>query len=200
MDFQKHDIISAIKTALQHVHIFRPQSWECLIASLHTLPSHLFDKEKHKSINRRIHSIILEDMDAFTWDLRNATNASTTLSTASTHLTSSLSKLSSLFSCATILTSRSTTPSTYRPLVPTSWPQGTPVTRLAVRRVEVLKFAAAISMEEAEAERLQRWEVVKKGRFECWKVGAGARGEGEGFVFRVGGKGRVETEREVETR
>jgi hypothetical protein len=60
--------------------------------------------------------------------------------------------------------------------------------------VEVLKFAPAISIEEAEAERQQRWDVVIRARFECWKVGPGVR-EGEGFVFRVGERG-VEVESE----
>jgi hypothetical protein len=60
-------------------------------------------------------------------------------------------------------------------------------TRLAVRRVEVLKFAPALSVEEAEMERGQRWDVVKKGRFEVWKVGVGGGGrDAEGFVCRVG--------------
>lgn len=67
------------------------------------------------------------------------------------------------------------------------------VTRLAVRRVEVLKFAPAISAEEAEVERKQRWGVISKGRFECWKVGK----DGKGFVFRVSEEG-VEIEREGE--
>jgi hypothetical protein len=36
------------------------------------------------------------------------------------------------------------------------------VTRLAVRRVEVLKFAPALSVEEAEVEKNQRWDVVQR--------------------------------------
>jgi hypothetical protein len=68
------------------------------------------------------------------------------------------------------------------------------VTRLAVRRVEVLKFAPALSVEEAEVEKNQRWDVVQRGRFECWKVGIGA-GDGDRFVFRVGDAG-VEVEKE----
>jgi hypothetical protein len=68
------------------------------------------------------------------------------------------------------------------------------VTRLAVRRVEVLRFAPALSVEEAEVERAQRWDVVRKGHFECWKVGVGAR-EGDRFVFRVDDAG-VEVEKE----
>jgi hypothetical protein len=68
------------------------------------------------------------------------------------------------------------------------------VTRFAIRRVEVLRFAPALSVAEAEVERAQRWDVVQKGRFEVWKVGVGV-GDGEGFVFRVGETG-VEVERE----
>jgi hypothetical protein len=68
------------------------------------------------------------------------------------------------------------------------------VARLAARRVEVLKFAPAICVAEAEVERVQRWDVVSKGRFECWKIGMGIR-DGEGFVFRVGKRG-VEIERD----
>lgn len=70
------------------------------------------------------------------------------------------------------------------------------VTRLAVRRVGVVKFKPQVSVEEAEAERAQRWDVVRRGRFECWKVGVGSK-DGEGFVFRVGEKG-VDVEREDE--
>lgn len=69
------------------------------------------------------------------------------------------------------------------------------MTRLAVRKLQVLKFAPEMSVSQAEAEKEQRWEVASRGRFECWKVGAGARdGEGEGFVFRVGTYG-VDVER-----
>jgi hypothetical protein len=52
--------------------------------------------------------------------------------------------------------------------------------------VDVLKFAEGISVEEAESERGKRWDIVRKGRFEVWKVGAR---EGEGFVFRIGESG-----------
>jgi hypothetical protein len=193
------DMKSIIKTALQHVHIFRHlQSWSSLLATLDSLPDYLFNQTTpHKSMHRRVHSLILEDTDTFAWSIRNTHNSvsrsSSTLATASTQLTTRLAKLSKLLSCATILTSQSTTPSMYRPALPTSWPQGTLVTRLAVRRVDVLKFALGTSVEEAEKEKLQRWEVASRGRFECWKVGMDVR-DGEGFIFRVG-RG-VEVERD----
>lgn len=76
------------------------------------------------------------------------------------------------------------------------------MTKLAVRRVEVLPFAPGISVEEAERERDRRWDVVKRGRFECWKVGLGreekGKGkEGEGFVFRVGRGVEIEVEKDA---
>ncbi|CAO2653324.1 Nn.00g027350.m01.CDS01 [Neocucurbitaria sp. VM-36] len=230
-DNMKAEMKSLIKHCMQHVHIFRPQSWPSLLATLRALPDYLLDgKARHKSMHRRVHSVILDDVDAFAWSIRNSSSSSSAapttttttstranpLSTASTHLTNTLQKLSALFSNATILTSYSTSSSSpsysspappFRPVFPTSWPQrppgaragdaaihSAPVTRLAVRRVEVLKFAPAISVEEAEAERQQRWEVVSRGRFECWKVGVGV-GDGEGFVFRVGRRGVVLEER-----
>ncbi|KAH7070635.1 hypothetical protein BKA63DRAFT_535656 [Paraphoma chrysanthemicola] len=186
----KSDIRSMVARSLLHVHIFRPQSWSSLLTTLRTLPDHLFDKSRHKSIHRRIHSIIMDDIDAFVWSIRNSqppdpiATSNTALATASTNLASTLQQLSTLLSCAMILTCQSTSPSSFRPALPMSWPQGLTVTRLAVRRVEVLKFAPAISVEEAEAEKAQRWEVVQNGRFECFKVGVGVR-DNEGFVFRV---------------
>lgn len=51
--------------------------------------------------------------------------------------------------------------------------------------MNVLRFAPEMSWEQASAETAQRWEVVKRGRFECWKAG-GVRDGVEGFVFRVG--------------
>ncbi|KAF1919071.1 hypothetical protein BDU57DRAFT_536096 [Ampelomyces quisqualis] len=181
---------SLVATTLLHVHIFRPQSWISLLSTLRSLPDYLFDSTKHKSMHRRIHSIILDDVDAFVSSIRASTSTSTsnTLTTASSQLTSAVYRLTTLLSCSAVLTSQSTTPTSYRPALPLSWPQNIHTTRLAVRRVQVLKFAPAISVEEAEAERAQRWDVVSKGRFECWKVGVGAR-DTEGFVFRVCDRG-----------
>jgi hypothetical protein len=192
-----------VKRSLLHLHIFRQQSWSALISTLHSLPDYLFDNTRHKSMHRRIHSLILDDIDAFVWSIRStfpslptSTSTSNLLSTASTQLTTQLTKLVALLSCATLLTSHSSSnsPTTFRPHLPTIWPPGTHITRLAVRRVKVLKFAPAISIEEAEAERQQRWDVVIRARFECWKVGQGVR-DGEGFVFSVGERG-VEVESE----
>jgi hypothetical protein len=187
-------IKETVKTALQHVHIFRPTSWPSLLWTLETLPNYLFDEARHHSMTRRIHSIVVEDVDAFDWDIRTTTSTTSAspLASASTTLTTALLSLSSKLSASILLTSHSgtTSPTSFRSPIPlaTSWPPHVHITRLAVRRLEVLPFAPGISIEEAERERSQRWDVVKRGRFECWKVGGNGKveKEGQGFVFRVG--------------
>lgn len=248
----KEEMTNCVRRALQHVHIFRPQSWDSLLSTLSHLPSYLFSPSKHKSTDRRIHSLILEDIDAFYWNIRNSNSSSSfssdsnatktnsdtlllggagqptgtakisPLTAASNHLTTHIQFLRDLFSCAVLLTSHSTSPAVFRPSIPTSWagarasatnapvtktvgaPQTTStrtpasasapapppmtVTRLAVKRVDVVPFAPGLSISQAEHERAPRWDVVSRGRFECWRVGGGSqRGwrEDEGFVFRV---------------
>lgn len=183
----KHEMKSLVKRCLLHVHIFRPQSWASLLVTLRALPDYLFDKDRHKSIHRRIHSIILDDIDAFVWSTRNSAtsmmhNAAPQL-TASARLTNSLQRLSTLLSSAVILVSSSNLSTVFRPPLYVSWNQAEQVMRLVVRRVEVLKFAPAISIDEAMADSQQRWQVLSRGRFECWM--AGSMSNGEGFVFKV---------------
>lgn len=188
---------SMVKRSLVHLHIFRPKSWPSLLSTLCSMPDYLFDRTRHKSVYRRVHSLILEDMDTFVWSIRGSASAvlnaksSDVVSTASTQLIAQIQSLSTLLSCATILTSCSALPSALRPALPLSWPQGSSVTRLALRRLEVIRFAPTISVDEAEAERQQRWEVVGRGRFECCKVGIGVKDD-EGFMFRVGNGVEIE--------
>ena len=185
------------------MHIFLPSSWDSLVSTLHSLPAYLFSPARHKSTHRRIHSLILDDVDAFIWPLRAAhadknTSARSTTSpftTASHQLTAQIKTLTAQLACHAVLTSSSLAPSSFRPPLPTAWPSGLNVTRLGVRRVEVVKFAPEMSVEQAEGEKGQRGEIVRRGRFEVWKVSTGPGQEaGERFVFRVGERG-VEIER-----
>ncbi|KAH8701302.1 hypothetical protein GQ44DRAFT_632126 [Phaeosphaeriaceae sp. PMI808] len=66
----KANLKTTISQSLLHLHIFRPQSWPSLIATLTSLPTYLFDATKHKSTHRRIHSIVLDDIDFFTSSIR----------------------------------------------------------------------------------------------------------------------------------
>ncbi|KAF9691004.1 hypothetical protein EKO04_011037 [Ascochyta lentis] len=201
----KTSLINLTALSLDHVHIFHPQSWASLQTTLATLPEYLFNTTRHKSTNRRIHTLILEDTDAFTWPLRAMHSSSTTNPhpPPSQTLTTQLLHLSTLLSCNILTTSPSLVPTAFRPALPSSWPSGVQLTRLAVRRIEVVKFAPEMSIEQAEAEKGARWDVVRRGRFECWRVGGaglgprrhGNAGEEQGFVFCVGREG-VSVERE----
>lgn len=201
----KTSLLTLTSLSLSHVHIFHPSSWASTIATLRSLPTYLFSSTQHQSSHRRVHSLILEDMDAFTWSLRSsaysASGPSKTgvnpLSAPSKELTSELVQLRSLLQCHVVLTSSSILPGLFRPPVPVAWPAGVSAVRLRVRRVEVVRFAPEMGVEQAQAEGAQRWEVVQRGRFEVWRVGGGSGGEAEGFVFRVGAEG-VEVEREGE--
>ncbi|KAJ4304814.1 hypothetical protein N0V90_000342 [Kalmusia sp. IMI 367209] len=191
----KKEIHQCIKRSLSHVHIFRPSSWDSLLSTLRQLPDYLFSPHRHTSTHRAIHSIILEDIDAFVPAIRGTSSFSNPqanpLSTASSQLTLQLENLATLLSCAVVSTSRSTSSTSFRAALPLSWPPRMQLTRLAVRRMETVKFAPGISVEEAEQERAQRWGVVSRGRFEAWKVGQGPR-ESEAFVFTVGRSVQIE--------
>ena len=113
-------------------------------------------------------------------------SSANSLATASARLTMHLERLSGHLSCAIIVTSHAANPASLRPPLPLSWSPAVKMVRLGVGRVEVLKFATGLSVEEAEVERARRWDVVSKGRFRAWKVGAGAAREDDGFAFRVG--------------
>lgn len=193
----KADLLSLTTRCLDHVHIFHPSSWASLLNTLTTLPDYLLSTDKHRSAHRRVHSLVLDDIDAFTHSLRSAhSGGPSPLSAAARVLTRELQRLMALLSCHAVVSSESVAGTAFRPALPVALAGGVNVVRLAVRRVEVLKFAPEMSVEQAEAERGQRWEVVKRGRFECWRVGVGGgESAGDGFVFRVGERG-VEIERE----
>lgn len=192
----KSNLKQALRRSLCHLHIFRPPSWPSLLATLRSLPAYLFDPNRHESLHRCVHSVILEDMDAFVPSIRNGASGLSTngnpLSAASSQLTTQAYSLTTLLSCAMILTSCSVAPSVFRPALPTSWPHGSLVTRLALRRVEPVRSAPSIRTEPAESEGKQRGEAESPGRFQCWKVGVGAKDD-EGFIFRVGTSVEIET-------
>lgn len=190
----RREIMLCVKRCLAQVHVFHPSSWGGLLATLRGLDGYLFDGKGHVSTHYPVASILLEDIDAFVPAIRFAaeTSDANPLLAASSHLTHELERLASMLSCTIVTTSRATAPNSFRAPMPLAWPTGMQLTRLAVRRVEVVRFAPGLSVEEVERERGKRWEVVVRGRFEVFRVGGGK--EVEGFVFRVGEGVRVERE------
>jgi len=61
------DLDLKVEDALQHIHIFSPQSMQSLIETIKQLPEYLFNQSLHKSMNRKAHSIIIDSATAFYW-------------------------------------------------------------------------------------------------------------------------------------
>ncbi|KAL1963432.1 hypothetical protein VTN77DRAFT_8333 [Rasamsonia byssochlamydoides] len=64
------DLASLLHDALQHVHVFRPQSSSALLSTLQTLDGYLFDLTRHVSAVRPLHAILLDSASAFYWQDR----------------------------------------------------------------------------------------------------------------------------------
>ena len=63
---------SVVKDALQHLHVFRPQSSHQLIATLAILSGYLLDLKAHRSASRALKAIVLDSATAFYWQDRYA--------------------------------------------------------------------------------------------------------------------------------
>lgn len=61
------EIEPSLTAALQHVHIFRPQSSSSLLATLQTLDTYLLDTSRHFSSERPLHAILIDSATAFFW-------------------------------------------------------------------------------------------------------------------------------------
>ena len=66
------DIEKVVETALQHLHVFQPQSADSLIATLRHMPEYLFgnNNQTHHSQSRALQSIILTNLSSFLWETR----------------------------------------------------------------------------------------------------------------------------------
>ncbi|KAJ5793427.1 hypothetical protein N7457_000026 [Penicillium paradoxum] len=60
-----HDLESLLASALQHVHVFRPQSSSALLATVNMLDSYLFDLSRHRSASRPLQMIAIDSATAF---------------------------------------------------------------------------------------------------------------------------------------
>lgn len=211
-----------ILQALRHVHVFRPQSLASLTATLDTLPSYLFNQQRHFSFERAVGFIAVDSASAFYWQDRAETEdaafyAKTSLEPALAApasgyaaFTAALKNACATLQCAAIFTSHylgptSTTPHgarSYRPSLPPPLAI-LPTLRLACQRTPVKKFPPLISLEGALREADDRITAVEEGKFECfvneWGVDERTlrriQGVGNGFEFQIRDEGlRVSTQ------
>jgi hypothetical protein len=64
------ELETIVRSALQHVHVFRPQSSSALLATLCTLDTYLFNLSRHNSASRPLQMIAIDSVTAFFWQDR----------------------------------------------------------------------------------------------------------------------------------
>ncbi|KAL9600500.1 MAG: hypothetical protein Q9219_003151 [cf. Caloplaca sp. 3 TL-2023] len=190
-----------IRSSLDHLHIFRPQSSPSLFATLSNLQSYIFDTTSYASGHRQVGSVIVHHVDAFLWQNRledaedptnegKTTQKSTLLSDRFRDLVAHLRNLQDTFSCLITATSSALSTTSYTRVdglvapissshLPNAW-KSFVTARLLVKRDSVQKFVHGMSAEEAAREAGQRREAVEKCTFsarldwsesDVWKEG-----------------------------
>ena len=197
--------------ALNHVHVFRPQSSSQLLSILVSLSSFLLDRTRHSSIYRPLGMIAIDSVTAFYWQDRFERDMAKLESpgrvppkSRNAEIIERLKVLQDRFECVVVFsTNLTSSPSKSRheqtsnqKQTPTAGPLLTPWTayatlKLTLSRAEVPQFASHIGLEQCLRDREKRFEVVRHGRI-VGSVEAGAkegiRGEtGKPAVgFRIG--------------
>lgn len=64
------ELETIVSSALQHLHVFRPQSSSALLATLCTLDTYLFNLSRHYSASRPLQMIAIDSITAFFWQDR----------------------------------------------------------------------------------------------------------------------------------
>lgn len=65
--YSEAELTDMLTSALQHVHVFRPQSSSALVATLCTLDRYLYDLSRHLSASRILHMLVIDSVTAFLW-------------------------------------------------------------------------------------------------------------------------------------
>jgi hypothetical protein len=219
-DLSEQRLGAELISTLKHVHIFRPQNLGSTIATLDSLPTYLFNQNRHYSFDREVAFIALDSASAFYWQDRSEVEnaaflAKTQASRATSNQTSdyfnlatALKRASKAFDCPTIFTTWYLGPQQKARdgMVTRAFrPQIRPLQaslRLVVHRVPVRKFPAGLSLDEALREAADRQKAVGEGRFECfvneWSSDERSLREpgSGGFDFRIVGDGLVVQEDE----
>ncbi|KAI9758945.1 MAG: hypothetical protein M4579_002685 [Chaenotheca gracillima] len=171
-------------TSLKHVHIIRPSSTESLQSTLErSLPEYLLHAT-HPSQNRPVGAIILDSADAFSWsDRLDAMDGASSgnVEAQPSRTRSLLGYLQRLLSVPLLVLSSTSNSSRYPSdsgsLRGIPGPASRGDVLIRVERVPVPKFGPGMSVEEAEKDREQRAEVVRRGEFAAQVEVWGSAGE-----------------------
>ncbi|GAB7358806.1 hypothetical protein MBLNU230_g4030t1 [Neophaeotheca triangularis] len=210
-----HNSQDVVETALSHVHVFRPQSFLSLTATVQGLPTYFLDGDLHYSLDRRLAFIAIDSASAFYWQEKAESEEAAFLAstegaarragstpTGYAQLSKILREACKTLNCPAIVTTRQLNAvqsktrdyqhygqeqeeNSVRPQLPAL----NPTLRLVVRRLPIRKLPPGIGVEDAAREAENRQKAVGEGKFECsvnqWDLDARTVGK----VQRSGGDG-----------
>jgi hypothetical protein len=169
------NVVGITTAALNHVHVFRPQSSSQLLSILDSLPSFLLDRRQHPSIHRPVGLIAVDSATAFYWPDRfdhdmAKLGGQPPPSSKTAAVVGRLKALQSRFECAVVFTtasgpssSPSTKPDNDTPVV-SPWTSYAALT-LSLSRSIVPQFAPPTSLDECRRDADRRLEAVAKPKF-----------------------------------
>ena len=154
------------KASLQHLHVFRPQSAESLLATIKNLSNYLTTPNSRPSFSRPLRGIVLSDISSFYWQQRqdeaerstiNGAYSSSLLVDHWRDLVKELKEIQDLFGCAIISSNTALLkPSPgeeltgYRSHLPAVWNNFVTTRVILEKKIsQGEKFGHGISVEEA---------------------------------------------------
>ena len=169
--------------SLEHLHVFRPQSFDSLISTIISLPSYLFKSSLHQLASRPLRLVIISSLSAFLGsdNIKSDVELPTTpeqsrgnhFNRQYVDLTASLKGLLDIFDCTIIATNWSLSPLqedihgvSIRNHLPNIW-NNLCMMKLLVKRDRVLKFEPKMSVEETANDGVVREEVLSQSKFSC---------------------------------
>jgi hypothetical protein len=177
VNITSQDLDKVSTEILSQVHIFRPQTFQSLLATLDQLPLYLFELHSHRAVQ----TIILDSASAFYWQLRadqelrkiqalDGQNEAVRIGPATPSYLALIQRLRSLsekFECSVIVSTWDLAPSN-QPLISRLNPTlpVTPNVRLEVYRSPTRRFPDNISVEQAHAQRSLRDDAVRRHEFQ----------------------------------
>jgi DNA-repair protein XRCC2 len=186
------DIDKAILTALEHVHLFNPQTLASTIATIRSIPAYLFNAQAHHSFERKVAFVAIDSLSTFYWQSKAENEHADLLSSTTAgmkavqhpasyaQLAGATQYMAKLLQCPVIITTQyqgppkragsteaSSSDNSFRSPLPPPW-GALPVLRLVTRRAVVRKIPASASLSEARHELPNRQVVLDQGRFECF--------------------------------
>lgn len=187
LSFQNRESLS--HAALQHVHVFRPQSSVQFIKTLKDIPNYLLDCNNHVSGNRPLGLLVIDTATAFHWQdrldavtaelKRNTTETqsggSSTTDSRTGEVIACLKAIQQSFSCIILFTTIPTAKANYNPSESTQIQSNRnyTVTRLSsfaslafvISRLPVPPFDSSMDLWECNRDQPNRLAAVSQDRF-----------------------------------